>query len=205
MVKKIRSRKELYTYLKDREIKKTQAGHKEMNKLDDASPEKQYDQMQDQVDNMVGKEDAKLNEKKEGHKQQAKEDLATDVGGLTPAHKQALTETANRQIQNHIGNYSRMMSSSAGASGIRGGAANAIQNELQGQGMEARNQFMRDLTEKDSEVALQKLAAYLGIVEGRTAGDLLQRQQMQDYLVGEQDKRRQGEKAGYYNKYYKRV
>ena len=205
MAKKPRSRKELYTYLKDREIKKTQAGNKEIQRLDEISPEKEYDQMQNQVDDMVGKEDARLDAKKEGHRQQAREDLSQDLGGMSPGRKQALEETANRQIQNHLGNYSRMLRSSAGASGIRGGAANALQDELQSQGMEARNQFLRDFRDKDEDVAMQKLAAYLSTIEGRTAGDILQRQQMQDWLTGQEDKRKQAQSGSSFNKYYKRV
>lgn len=203
--RQFRSKKEFYAYLKELQIKKQNQAKEDQQKLDQLPPKEEYDDLQNRVDDMSKTENERLKENREGHKDEARQDLETDIKGLTPAQKQAMTETANKQLHNHLTNYSRMISSNAGASGLRGGAANALQNELYSQGLDARNQFMRDLTEKDSELAMQKLAAYLSMVEGKTAQDILQRQQFQDYLIGERDKKKQDAYSGYFSKYFKRV
>ena len=165
--------------------------------------QEESDQVTNRVNQMSDAEDQRMQGRREGYKQEAKSDLSTEMQGLTPAQKLAMQETASNQINNQIQNYSRMASSKMGAAGVRGGAANAMQSELMDKGLEATNQFNRDLTELDSNKAMEKLAAYLSMVEGRQADDVLKRQQYYDQLTGERQKKREEAIAGYNKKYYK--
>lgn len=161
------------------------------------------DEIQNRANEMADAESARQNQKRQGFKQEAQEDLNTPMQGLTPAQKLAMQETASNQINKQLQNYSRMASSKMGAAGVRGGAANAVQSELMGQGLEATNQFNRDLTEKDADLAMQKLAAYLSSVEGKQAQDILTRQQQYDLLSGEKQKKKENATTNYFNKYKK--
>lgn len=165
--------------------------------------EEESNQVTNRVNQMADAEDQRMQGKREGYKQEAKSDLSTEMQGLTPAQKLAMQETASNQINNQIQNYSRMASSKMGAAGVRGGAANAMQSELMDKGVEATNQFNRDLTELDANKAMEKLAAYLSMIEGRQADDVLKRQQYYDQLTGEKQKKREEAIAGYNKKYYK--
>jgi hypothetical protein len=173
-----------------------------INKIGLPSQE-ESDQVTGRVNQMADAEDQRMQGKREGYKQEAKSDLSTEMQGLNPAQKLAMQETASNQINNQIQNYSRMASSKMGAAGVRGGAANAMQSELMDKGLEATNQFNRDLTELDANKAMEKLAAYLSMVEGRSADDVLKRQQYYDQLTGEKQKNREQAIAGHNKKYYK--
>jgi hypothetical protein len=165
--------------------------------------QEESDELTNRVNQMTDQEDQRMQGRRAGYKQEAKQDLSTEMQGLTPAQRQAMQETANNQINNQIQNYSRMASSKMGAAGVRGGAANALQSEIMDKGLQATNQFNRDLTELDADKAMQKLAAYLTMVEGRQANDVLTRQQYYDRLVGDQQKKREQALAAYNRKYYK--
>lgn len=165
--------------------------------------EEEFNKVNERVNQMSDAEDQRLQGRREGLKQEAKEDVSTEMPGLNPAQKLAMQETASNQINNQIQNFSRMASSKMGAAGVRGGAANAVQSELMDKGLHATNQFNRDLTELDSNKAMEKLAAYLTMVEGRQADDVLRRQQYYDQLTGEKQKTREQEIANHNRKYYK--
>ena len=167
--------------------------------------QQEVQEMHSRADEMTRAEQARQNQNREGYKEEAKKDVNTEFQGLTPAERQAMQETASKQISGQVQNASRLLSSKMGRQGVRGGAANAMQSELVGQGLEARNQFLRDMTQKDVERANQKLAAYLTSVEGRTAQDLLNRQQSLDFLTGERDRRKESAMAEFFNRYYGRV
>lgn len=156
-------------------------------------------QVQEQVTASDTADQPRREEQRIQHQQEAMEDVTTDVPGMSEEQKRAMRESANAQINSQIQNYSRMLASQTGRAGIRGGAAAAPQLELQKQGLQAQNQFQRDLIEKDSDVAMQKLAAYMASLEGKTAEDILRRQQYYDYITGRQDKASQD----YWSKYYR--
>jgi hypothetical protein len=71
--------------------------------------------------------------------------------------------------------------------------------------MAAQNQFQRDLVEKDSDMAMKKLAAYMASLEGKTAEDILRRQQYFDYITGKQDKNKQDVYWQYYGNKFNKV
>lgn len=154
--------------------------------------------VQEQIDRAQESDKPREEEKREQHKDEAYEDVTTDIPGLTDKQKLAMKESANNAINNQVQNYSRMLASQSGRSGVRGGAAAAPQVELAEKGLQAQNQFQRDLTEKDAEVALKKLAAYMASLEGKTAEDIIKRQQYFDYITGKQDKAKQDVWANYW-------
>jgi hypothetical protein len=163
------------------------------------------DEMEGRVNELSNAENQRMQGAREGFKKEALEDISTQVPGMTPAQKQAMQETANKQISGQVQNYSRLLSSKMGQQGIRGGAANSVQAELMDQGLQARNQFLRDFTEKEAEAQNQKLAAYITSLEGKTAQDLLQRQQQRDYLTGLRENTKQDAYAQYFNKYFNTI
>lgn len=159
-------------------------------------------ELRQRTDEFSDEEDKRIGDKREQFREETLRDISTDIPGLTSKHRQALQETANKQIGGQLENYSRMLASQQGARGVRGGKAQA---GLRRASLDASNQFMRDLTDKDAQLAMQKLGAYLTGVEGKTAQDILQRQQYQDYLTGEQERRRREKYDQYFNKYFNRI
>lgn len=162
-------------------------------------------EVEDRVNQLSDAEQNRINQARPTYKEEALKDLSTPVGGLTPQQRQAMQETANKQISGQIQNYSRLLSSKMGQAGVRGGAANSVQAELMDRGLEARNQFLRDLNSQDADIEMQKLAALLSSIEGRTAQDILQRQSYRDYLTGTRDRQKQDAAAQYFNKYFNKV
>lgn len=146
-------------------------------------------------------ESARAKEAREGFKQEALADINTPVGGLTPQQRNSMQESANRQIGGHLQNYSQMLASSQGSRGVRGGKAQA---DLRRRALDAQNQVTRDLNQQDTDLSMQRLAAYLNAVEGRSAQDLLQRQQYRDFLLGEQERRRNAARDLYYDRFVRR-
>ena len=143
--------------------------------------------------------------KREEFKEQSYQDVTTDIPGMSEDQKRAMKESANAQIDSQIQNYQRTLASQSGMSGVRGGAAAAPQISLAKQGLQAQNQFQRDLIEKDADVAMQKLAAYMASLEGKTAADLLKKQQYIDYITGKQAQNKQDVYSKYYGKDYRNV
>lgn len=131
---------------------------------------------------------------RETYKDEALKDVTTELPGLTPNQRRQLQQSANSQINKQVQKYQRSMASKTGKRGIRGGAAFAPQAEIARQGMDAQNQFQRDLVEKDTDLAMRRLAAYLAQVEGRTAQDILRRGQYYDFITGKQQ---QGKQSAY--------
>lgn len=162
-------------------------------------------EMEGRVNELADAESQRMQGAREGFKKEAMEDVNTQVPGMTPAQKQAMQETANKQISGQVQNYSRLLSSKMGQQGVRGGAANALQSELMDQGLQARNQFLRDFTEKEAEAQNQKLAAYITSLEGKTSQDLLNRQSQRDYLSGLRENTKQDAYAQYFNKYFNKI
>lgn len=137
-------------------------------------------------------------EERKKHSIEALEDVSTEVPGMTEHQKRAMQESANSQIDSQIQNYARQMAGGISRSGRRGGTVFAQQSDLAQKGLSAQNQFQRDLVEKDSEVALQKLAAYMASLQGKQSDDVLRRQQLYDYISGRQGQKRQDIFSQYY-------
>lgn len=172
------------------------------------NPEKIVEDLQNiqqTVNPLVEADKQKEQEAREGYKQEAREDVTTDLPGLTPTQRRQLQQSANAQINKQVQKYQRSMASSTGQRGIRGGAAFAPQAEIARQGMEAQNQFQRDLVEKDTDLAMRRLAAYLASVEGRTAQDILRTGQYLDYITGKQQQGKQAAYETYYDNLFSGV
>ena len=165
----------------------------------------QYKEMQEVVEPLIESEKSTLGEEREGYKQQAKEDVTTNLPGLTPQQRRVMQQGANAQINKQVQQYKRNMASQMGRRGVRGGAAFAPQAEIARSGLEAQSQFQRDLGEMDTDLAMRRLAAYLSSVEGRTAQQLLRRGQYLDYLTGRQQQGRQSAYDKYFQNLYSGV
>lgn len=169
-------------------------------------PEKMKEEFQ-QTENLVSDlqagESERLAQQREDAKKQAMEEVTTEIPGMSPERKRALQESANAKIDSQVQNYQRMMASQMGKAGVRGGAAYAPQYEIASKGLQAQQQFQRDLLEQDEQVALQKLAAYMASLEGKTAEDILRRQQILDYLQSKKAAANLGYQTGQAaNQYY---
>ena len=159
-------------------------------------------QLQERTGRLATAEGERAQQARQGFKEEALKDVTTELPGLTPKARQAMQESANRQIGAQLQNYSRMLASSQGNRGVRGGHA---QSDLRRQALDAQNQVRRDLNEQDAGLAMQRLAAYLSAVEGRSSEDILRQQQFRDYLTGEQERRRKAAESRYFNNYFGKV
>jgi len=172
------------------------------------SPEKAAENLgkvQEKVSEADKADQERRDEQREKHREESYQDVTTEIPGLSDAEKRAMQESANAQIDSQIQNYARQMAGNISRSGQRGGVAYARQADLARKGIDAQTQFQRDLVEKDADIAMRKLAAYMASLEGKTAEDILRRQQYFDYITGRQDKNRQDVYRRYYGDKYNRV
>ena len=158
--------------------------------------------MQDQAAELTRREQEEAKKKQPGFEEEAMRDVTTDVPGMSPKQRQSMIETANKQIGGQLENYSRMLASSQGMRGAYGAKGQGALNQG---AMQAQNQFLRDLTEKDSDIALQKLAAYLTGVHGRSAQDILQQQYYRDFLQGKKSTNEAQNWTNYFNQYFRKL
>jgi hypothetical protein len=159
----------------------------------------EYKDIQQVASGLSSDDQAQRETQREANKISAFEDVTTQLPGLDDSAKLAMQESANTAINNQIQNYSRQLASRSGQAGVRGGAAQSPQIDLASQGMQAQLQFQRDLVEKDSDVAMQRLAAYLSSVEGKSAEDILRDQQYIDFVTSSQDKKRESAYTKYFS------
>jgi hypothetical protein len=171
--------------------------------LDSANDPNQYTEdrqnVQEAANQLEDSDEERNSAKKEKFGEESLADVNTPMEGLTPQEKTSLQESANSQINKQVQKYSRQMGSNAGQRGIRGGAGAAPQQELGVQALEAQNQFHRDLTDKDTDLKFKRLAAFLAGKHGRTAEDLIRRQQDMDWVTSERDKKKQGIQSNRWN------
>ena len=186
------------------EQQKQQAMQQEAADIENTSlpTEQEVQTVDDRANALAEKENQRLKEAREGHKKEAMEDINTPVQGLDPKARQAMQESANAQIGGHLQNYSRMLASSQGARGVRGGKA---QSDLRRGALNAQNEVTRDITQQDIELAKEKLGAYLTSLEGKQANNILNKQQARDLLLGEQEKKKNSKWTQYNNKYFNKV
>ena len=176
----------------------------ETNKQELTDPVKiveNYKETQEAVEPLIQQDKERAAGEREQYKQEAREDVTTELPGLTPQQRRSLQQGANAQINKQVQQYKRGMSSQMGRRGVRGGAAFAPQAEIARRGLEAQAQYQRDLTELDADLAMRRLAGYLAGIEGRSAQDLIRRGQYFDYLTGRQQ---QGMQSAY-SKYYENL
>jgi hypothetical protein len=166
---------------------------------DPAQYTEDYQRFQEAANKADAADEQRRSEQREKFGEEALEDVNRPMQGLSPQEKTALQESANAQINKQVQKYSRQMGSQAGQRGIRGGAGAAPQQELGIQAMEAQNQFQRDLADKDTDLKFKRLAAYLAGKEGRTAEDLIRRQQGVDWLSSQRERRRQDLQSNRWN------
>lgn len=199
-IRKKREKKEREERLREQQIQN------QINQAQDpAKIGQEYQNLEDQYRETEKANQPYDEEKREGFKKEAYEDVTTPIPGMSEEKKRALKESANAQIDSQVQNYQRNLASQSGMSGVRGGAAAAPQIALAKQGLQALNQFQRDLLGKDEDVAMQKLAAYMASLEGKTASDLLKKQQYLDYITGKQAQNKQDVYSKYYGKDYRNV
>lgn len=186
------------------EAAKQQAMQEEASKIENTPlpSQEEIQDLKDRTYELSDSEKARQQEKREGNKAEAKEDVTTELPGLDPKARQAMQESANMQIGGHLDNYSRMAASSSGSRGVRGGKAQA---DLRRQALNAQNQVTRDLNEQDYDAYMKRLAAYISSLEGKGAQDILNDQQAMDLLLGEKEKKKTSAYNTYYNKYFSKV
>lgn len=202
-IRKKREKKKRKEAQKEAERKKMQ---EEAAKAQEPGPiVEELKETQEQVQDLDKENQPYRDEQREKHKEEAMQDVTTEVPGLSENEKAAMRQSANAQIDSQVQNYQRALASQQSRAGARGGTADAAQRAIFQQGLNAQNQFQRDLVEKDSDVARSKLAAYLASLEGKSAEEILRLQQYYDYITGRQAQKAQGVQSDYYGKDYKKV
>ena len=149
-----------------------------------------YQNIQQTANDLDAAGQQKRDEDRQRNKDNAYEDVHTKTEGLDPEARRSMQESGNAQINSQVKNYQRNIASTTGNAGIRGGAAAAPQVALAEKGLGAQNQLERDLNDKDSDVAMKRLGAFLASMEGKNAEDVLRSQGLQDFITSERDKRR---------------
>lgn len=179
----------------EKKIKKEIAAAQDPKKIG-----KDLSEVQEQITGLDIADQPRRESQRDQFRKESLEDVTTDVPGMSEQQKLAMRESANSQINNQVQNYSRILASQAGGRGIRGGAAASPQIDLAEKGLQAQNQFQRDLIGQDYDMAMKNKAAYMASLEGRQADDILRRQQYLDYITGKQDQARQNAYGQYYNR-----
>lgn len=190
------------------ERKKIEEGRLRQQVAASQDPSKIGEELQS-VQGQITKLDVEDQPRREQERGRAREeaygDVTTEIPGMSENQKAAMRQSANAQIDSQIQNYQRNLASQSSRSGVRGGAAAAPQLALAQQGLNAQNQFQRDLVEKDADTSLRKLAAYMGSLEGKTGEDILRRQQYFDYITGRQAQKKEDVYGQYYGNQMRRV
>lgn len=172
------------------EQKKNQIAYEESEKSDRLPTAEETAEFTKQKNALSDEEESRRKGKREGLSAEGTATVTEEMPGMSDVHKRALQESANNQISNATQNQARLASSKMGASGVRGGAANAVQSEIQDKGLQARNQFNRDLMVQNEEKANQQLAAKIAWIQGQEGSNILNDAGAADYLLGERDKNR---------------
>jgi hypothetical protein len=166
---------------------------------------KNLSEMQEVVEALVQREKFQADKERQGYRQEAREDVTQDFQGLTDQQRRALQESANAQINKMLQSEGRRIASASGGRGVRGGTSIAPQIDLSRRGLEAQSQVQRDLVERDTDLAMRRLAAYLANIEGRSAQQLLRRGQFLDYVTGRQQQGREAAMRKYMENLFGRV
>jgi len=135
------------------------------------------------------------NTRKEGYasgRQRAADLFSRDVQGFTPRQRQGYEESAANKMNKQMQGYQRQLIAKQGGRGIKGGAAYAQQADLAKAGMENQQQYLRDINQTDSDIALKKLAAQYGIEQGEGAQYQLDQQLAYDRARMDEQKKYQG-------------
>jgi hypothetical protein len=87
------------------------------------------------------------------------------LGGIQGSSMDAMRLNAQQDIQSQYGNALRSATQQAGAQGIRGPAAVAMQQDIRNQMGQAQAKYSRDLTVADWDAQRQALADYYGLYQ----------------------------------------
>lgn len=128
-----------------------------------------------------------------------------DVKGLTPEQRRVIESNARRRLNRSLQGAQRDVLASQGASGIRGPAAYAQQQDIRNAAREAEGDFYRDLEEYDPELALKKLAMMFNVQQGRRAQGHLNRQQALDEMRLREERAKQRELQEYFRGQFGRI
>lgn len=202
MIRRARKKRHKKEQRKLEEAQKEKQRQIEFNKIEEGAHlprEKEINAVQGLANKLANEGATRDQGLREEHKKQAMEEINTPMKGLTPLQRQTMQETANKQIANQLQNYSKMLSSSQGWRGVRGGKGQA---DINRQALNAQTQVQRDLNLQDADLSLQRLAAYLTSLEGKEANEILRNQKYWDYVTGQQDRRKASALNKYFNQYY---
>lgn len=160
------------------------------DKAGEAIPTQEYNNLRRESNNAAMADQGNRDTRRQQHMEQSKKEVTQEMPGLTDQQRRALQEKASAQISRDMDNYSRQINSSAGGRGMRGGTVSAQQRDLMRKGLEARQGFERDLTDKDIDLQMQRLGATLTSTEGKVAQDVAESQKAQDWLEARRQEKR---------------
>jgi hypothetical protein len=167
---------------REKKRKESERMFKAADKEGESLPTQEYNALRRESSGAAMQDQGHRDARRQQNMEQSKREVTQEMPGLTDQQRRALQEKASAQISRDMDNYSRQISSSAGARGMRGGAVSAQQRDLMRRGLEARQGFERDLTDKDIDLQMQRLGATLASTEGKVSQDLAEQQKAQDWL-----------------------
>lgn len=166
----------------DQEIEKTE---------DISKPIEDVKKTYEGVREIRAEEDPRTEERRQRYKSEAREAVTENYPGITEENRRALQERANAQINRMQQQQSRAIASRMGSRGVRGGAAEAPQQELNLRSQQLQTDFQGGLAEMDERERMQRMAAALAMRQGLEAGDILRDQGLFDLLTGMRDQNRE--------------
>ena len=161
--------------------------------------------MQQGVQQIYEEEKPMREEQRQERRAEAEEDVNKEFSGLSEEKKRALQDRANQQIGRMQQQQSRAIASRMGSRGVRGGAAEAPQQELNLQTQAIQKDFQGDLTEQDIQESLRKRAAYLALQEGREGKEILREQGLRDFFSGGRDRAAERVRNRFLDRQYGRI
>lgn len=173
----------------DRELSRAQ---KELMRL--RSQQKKAELKEDPWENLnkyegqMQQEAARIRKEQDEASQRAKvetdEMFANMPIGLEEKDRENLRNQQKTQIDRDIQNYNRMLGGQQSVRGIRGGVTAAQQADLARMGRESMTDFERGLSDLDTQLAMKKLVAKFGNIEGSKGEQALINQQAYDKILG---------------------
>lgn len=104
--------------------------------------------------------------------------------GLTTAQKDNMRNQQQTQVQRDLQNYNRMLQGQQSVKGVRGGATQGAQMQLQRMANDSMGDYERDLNALDQDMSMRKLVAQFTAGQGGAAENALINQSAYDKIMG---------------------
>lgn len=153
-------------------------------KQSEEDPFADYNKYQDRIAQEAARLRTEAEQSGAKAREQATQMINNPPEGLTQKEKENYRNQHQSQIQRDLSNYNRMLQGQQSVKGVRGGATQNAQMQLQRMARDATGDFERNLFDLDQQTALKKLAAQFSAMQGGAAENALTNQTAWDKIMG---------------------